>query len=416
MLTKSEVEYVWANGAVTSGRIMKEQPHYENYAAELLALFSDGIGKTRKELERGVEEILEKCDECSLTRIHAFFKLLIEVSEFETDPNKTAAKIRRKVWETAAPLHPLSTTKAMFGKEEAFARQEVSSALEMPWEEIEKKFFIDVIEFNTLKSFSGYPSPKHLLNRYNIAQAQSLLLFATSLKVSATKDFKLILRYAKLAKLLFSIQKTGENQYELNFFGPASVLRETTRYGGSMGKFLPSLLRLEGWMMRAQLALPYAKTSFSLSPSDKLRPIESKEEEFDSSIESTFAKKWGSERRDGWLLQHEDEILWRGQRSFIPDFSFSHQDGRKVLFEIAGFWTPEYEAAKRETLRMFSDATIILAVPETSADSYGDLGVPLVVYKTGIKLDALLEKLSKVPRPTDQNGTKEERTGVVDQN
>ena len=108
--------------------------------------------------------------------------------------------------------------------------------------------------------------------------------------------------------------------------------------------------------MRAQLALPYATTSFSLSPADKLRPIESKEEEFDSSIESAFAKKWGSERRDGWLLNHEDEILWRGQRSFIPDFSFSHGDGRKVLFEIAGFWTPQYEAAKRETLRMFSDA------------------------------------------------------------
>ncbi len=393
MLTKSEVEYVWANGAVTSGRIRKDQPYYEDYAAELLTLFRNGIGRNRKELERGAEEILEKCDDCSLTRIRAFFKLLTEVSEFETDPDKSAAKLRRKVWETAAPMHPLSTSKAMFGKEEEFARQEVSLALEMPWKEIEKKFYIDVMEFNALKSFSGYPSPKHLLNRYNIAQAQSLLLFATSMKVTATENFKQILRYAKLAKLLFSIEKTGENQYEFNFFGPASVLRETTRYGGSMGKFLPSLMRLEGWTMRAQLALPYAKTSFSLSPADKLRPIESKEEEFDSSIESSFAKKWGSERRDGWLLQHENEILWKGQRSFIPDFSFSHEDGRKVLFEIAGYWTPEYESAKRETLRMFSDAAIILAVPSASADNYGDLGVPLIVYKSGIKVEPVLEAL-----------------------
>ncbi len=400
MLTKREVEYVWgAGGTVKPGRIMKDQPVYVEYATALLALFREGIGKTRRDLERGVEEILEKCDDCSLTRIKAFFKLLTDVSEFETDPNKTAAKLRRKVWEIAAPMHPLSSSKEMFGQEEALVRQTVSSTLEMPWEEIEKQFFIDVMEFNTLKLFTGYPSPLHLLNRFNIAQAQSLLLFATSLQVTATQDFKLILRHAKLSKLLFSIRKAGENQYEFEFFGPASVLRETTRYGGAMGRFLPSLLRLSGWTMRANLYLSYAKPTFSLSPADQLKPIDSKDEEFDSSIESTFAQKWGSGRRDGWLLTHEDEILWRGQRSFVPDFSFCHEDGRKVLFEIAGYWTPEYESAKRETLHMFGDAKIILAVPAASAESYEDLGVPMIVYKSGIKLEPVLEALKRLHSP-----------------
>jgi predicted nuclease of restriction endonuclease-like RecB superfamily len=400
MLTKREVEYTWGSGGtVMSAQIRKDQPAYVDHAAALLSLFSEGIGKTRRDLERGVEEILEKCDDCSLTRIRAFFKLLTDVSEFETDPHKTAAKLRRKVWEAAAPLHPLSSSKELFGNEEASARQTVSSTLEMPWEDIEKHFFIDVMEFNTLKSFTGYPSPRHLLNRFNIAQAQSLLLFATSLKITATKDFKLILRYAKLAKLLFSIRKADENQYEFEFFGTASVLRETTRYGGAIGRFLPSLLRLEGWTMRAKLDLSYARATFSLSPEDQLKPIESKQEEFDSSIESTFAQKWGSGRRDGWSLKHEDEILWRGQRSFVPDFSFCHDDGRKVLFEIAGYWTPEYESAKRETLRMFSDAKIILAVPASSADTYEDLGVPMIVYKSGIKLVPVLEALKRLSSP-----------------
>ena len=42
---------------------------------------------------------------------------------------------------------------------------------------------------------------------------------------------------------------------------------------------------------------------------------------------------------------------------------------------------------------MFSDAKIILAVPTASADSYEDLGVPMVVYKSGIKLEPVLEAL-----------------------
>ncbi len=114
MLTKQEVEYVRGDRrTVSPGRIMKDQPVYLDYAAALLTLFRDGIGKTRRELERGVEEILEKCDDCSLTRINAFTKLLIDVSTFETDRNKTAAKLRRKVWEVAVPLHPLSSSKEM---------------------------------------------------------------------------------------------------------------------------------------------------------------------------------------------------------------------------------------------------------------------------------------------------------------
>jgi len=396
MLTKQEVEYVWGRrGAVSPGRIMKEQAVYLDYAEALLTLFREGVGKTRKELERAVEEILEKCDECSLTRIKAFTKLLTDVSEFETDPNKTAAKLRRKVWEAAIPMHPLSSSKEMFGTDEPTARQKVSATLEMPWEDIEKRFFIDVMEFNTLKSFDGYASPRHLLNRYNIAQAQSLLLFATSMKVTATKNYKQVLRYAKLAKLLFFIRKVGENQLEFEFFGPASVLRETTRYGGDMGRFLPSLLRLGGWTMKASLDLSYAKATYSLSPADGLKPIDAKEEDFDSSIERTFAQKWGSGRRDGWQLNHEDEVLWRGQRSFVPDFSFTHEDGRKVLFEIAGYWSEEYQSAKRETLRMFSDAKIILAVPAASAEKYDDLGVPMIVYKSGIKLEPVLEALKQ---------------------
>jgi predicted nuclease of restriction endonuclease-like RecB superfamily len=77
MLTKQEVEYVWgARGTVMPGQIRKDQPAYVDYATALLSLFRDGIGKTRRDLERGVEEILETCDDCSLTRIRAFNKLL----------------------------------------------------------------------------------------------------------------------------------------------------------------------------------------------------------------------------------------------------------------------------------------------------------------------------------------------------
>ena len=40
------------------------------------------------------------------------------------------------------------------------------------------------------------------------------------------------------------------------------------------------------------------------------------------------------------------KFLHRGQKVFVPDFVFRHSDGRTVLIEIVGFWTPEYLQAE----------------------------------------------------------------------
>ena len=56
-----------------------------------------------------------------------------------------------------------------------------------------------------------------------------------------------------------------------------------------------------------------------------------------------MADKFGP-TRDGWQLIREGEILHEGQKTFVPDFTFRHEDGTQVFLEIVGFWTPEYLA------------------------------------------------------------------------
>lgn len=115
-------------------------------------------------------------------------------------------------------------------------------------------------------------------------------------------------------------------------------------------------------------------------------------QEFDSALEESFAKKFGSQR-DGWQLIREGQILYDRQKTFIPDFTFRHEDGTEVLLEIVGFWTPEYLAAKRETLRQFRRHSILLAVPESSLREGAVLGENIVTYKTAIQLPPLLAAL-----------------------
>ena len=72
---------------------------------------------------------------------------------------------------------------------------------------------------------------------------------------------------------------------------------------------------------------------------------------------------------------------------------FRHSDGSEVLFEIVGFWTPEYLAHKREVLREFKKHRILLAVPEQSLKAGAEVPENVVVYKTALTIGAVLEAL-----------------------
>jgi hypothetical protein len=115
-------------------------------------------------------------------------------------------------------------------------------------------------------------------------------------------------------------------------------------------------------------------------------------DEFDSTLEESFAKKFGSER-NGWQLIRESEILHDRQKTFVPDFTFRHHDGTQVFLEIVGFWTPEYLAHRRETLRRFRHHRILIAVPEKSIREGATIGANILVYKTALKLKPLMEAL-----------------------
>ena len=126
------------------------------------------------------------------------------------------------------------------------------------WDETGRKsnaqLFADVLENQRLEAFSGYENGQALLARYNVAQVQVALFRAVEMIVWATDDFKTILRYAKLARLMHTIRRLGEGRYEIRLDGPASALRGTRRYGVAMAKFLPALIACKGWRMHALAA------------------------------------------------------------------------------------------------------------------------------------------------------------------
>ena len=362
----------------------------------MLSVYRNGIGRQRRELHRQVESVFADEPDCPVRRIQAFCKLLDAKSIFQSDPEGKAAKLRLEIFSEAARFHPLvKETDRLFEHDGKKIKARLADEIGTPWEQIERSLYSDVLSFQRLEQFDGYPNASALLSRYNVAQLQACLYRAENMIVSATDDFKTILRYAKLAHLLHDIVRLGPSRYRITFSGPASVSRRTRRYGVNFAKFLPALLACKGWKMTASLKTPWNQPAkFVLSDKDGFRSHLPSPDEFDSTVEESFAAKFGA-KRNGWQLIREGEILHHYQKTFVPDFTFRHEDGTEVLLEIVGFWTPQYLAHRRETLRQFRNHRILIAVPEKSLRQGANIGKNVLVYKTALKLPPLLETLEK---------------------
>jgi len=402
VLTRDEAiaVYDFEAGRVCPDRLtQRSHAHYVHYAEQMLRIYRQGIGKTRKELHRAISAIFASEPDCPQRRIDAFCKLLDDVSAFDRDRRGHAVRLRRAVFRLAAPHHPLvQAPDRLFEASEAQIKARIAAELGRDWEDIERDLFADVMEFHRLARFDGYETAAALLSRYNVAQVQAALFDAATMTIWARDDFKTILRYAKLARLMHTITRLGDGQYRIQLDGPTSVMRQTRRYGANMARFLPALIACRDWRMHATIRTRRSGwvLSLDLSSTDGLKSHLPPPEDFDSQVEQAFAERWGDQPRDGWTLAREGEVLYETQKTFVPDFVFRHEDGRNVLLEIIGFWTPEYLQAKVEKLRDFADKTIWLAIAEGVAPSLPDLPQQEVIpYKTALLLKDVLDRLNR---------------------
>lgn len=334
----------------------KRDDHYLAAADSMLQVYRRGLGKTRQQLHRQIEELLEDLEDCPPRRVAAFCKLLDQLSQF--NQHRGAAELRRRVFTFSAPRHPIvARREGIFENSLETVRQQLAAELKLPWSEIAGRLFSDVIELQTLRSFDASCAPRDLLSLYNLSQTQAALYRATRMRIDATEDMKTILRHAKLAGLMHRISRLSQSppRYRFEFDGAQSVLRQTWRYGIRFARLLPKLLACRGWQLSAHVAGP-DKRSFLLrvSPQDGLRSPLKPPEDFDSQLEQRVFEAWQQQPVAGWTLERESEVLHWGQTVLTPDFVLREVNTqRQILVEVVGFWTPEYLREKSDRLQQF---------------------------------------------------------------
>jgi hypothetical protein len=86
-------------------------------------------------------------------------------------------------------------------------------------------------------------------------------------------------------------------------------------------------------------------------------------------------------------------------------------DGLEYDAEIIGFWTPEYLEAKVQTLRMFQDHRILLAVSESVRNPPPDVMREAVTYKSALLINDVLNRLTAPPSGRKSGSSGNNRTG-----
>jgi predicted nuclease of restriction endonuclease-like RecB superfamily len=385
MLTAAHRVYHWDKPArsISSDRLEDE---VVPALVPALAVYRERVGQTRGQVRNAARQALEGVRP---DRVEPLVKLLDNTATYERPPAHYAER-RVAVFEAAAARHPIldaADRQALLA--EAFVPAPAGHAESL------ERLYADYPEFHRLSAFPADYTPESLRADYDLGQAQALLYAATEVTVEAGRDFKRILRYARLARLLHRIERTGRDTYQFVFDGPSSVLRRTRAYGVDFARFLAGLVHLSDWRLDAQIELRkgWRPLTFTLSASDHLGRRLTPPPEFDSGLEAAIARKFGRER-EGWRLIHEGAVLSLGRgHVLVPDFVFHHADGTEVALEIVGYWTPEYLADKLRRLGATRGVNLMVAVPRPLAVRAGRLPATVLPFKRRLLLRDLLPRL-----------------------
>jgi hypothetical protein len=383
-------------------------------AQALIRLFQAHVGKRYGELADSLREVVGADTDFLLHR--GLAKLLLDRSELRVDAPLEPADLRRAVFEAAAQTY--KDTAGDFDRravlEAAGARFSLGTA------QTESALYADLKEEEVVASFRPC-DPAWLLERYNVALAQAVLLRAVKLRVEVGPQrpsvYRELFRSMKFHRLLHRIEGAAERGYLLELDGPLSLFKASQKYGVQMALFLPTLLHLEHWKLEAEVL--WGKTrvpkKFRLDAAERLRPMGHLRGQWVPEECAWFLDQFQKLASD-WDAKTGDEVLDLGGRGvLIPDYVFVQRtSGARVLMEVLGYWRRGAAAGRLELLKEHGPPNLILAVSkELHAGKEKLEGLPggVYVFRRAPVAREVLELLQKTS--SERDSTREDADGGV---
>jgi uncharacterized protein len=294
----------------------------------------------------------------------ALVRLLLRIAGLEVQTCLPPRRLRATLFELAA------TAATPADRDEVIAR--AARAIGLSPQALMRDLYADLPAERRLRACPGPPSATELIERYNLALAQGVLLRCETLRVRLEAQVRAVVRLARLQRLLCVARRNplGHGTV-LHLSGPLSLFHHTTKYGRAMAAWLPVLGRSPRWELEACCRIQGERRTWRASYRDPIATTRAPPRRFDSEVEERFFRDL---RRltDRWQVLREADAVQIGGHILCPDFTLvDRQRQLRVDVEIVGFWTPEYVARKLALLRQLpADRRWVLCVDRELAAAF----------------------------------------------
>jgi len=379
MLTGSLVRVRYSRQRILPVYVATTDPANLELATRLLEAFRDREGIARGELTDELAATFG--DRPGQFLQQGLIKLLEDRCEFAVVAGQAPDELREAVFHSAAVARANGT----FDRTAVLERVSGESGLTAG--EIEAGLFADLKSEQQLVKFQD-TTPERLLQRYNVALAQAVLLRAVGVTIDIRREpparLRRLFRLVKFHRLVCDVESLGPDAYRLKLDGPMSLFTATQKYGLQLALFLPAILHCRDFTLTADLRWgPQRKAkTFTLTTADGLVPQQAEQGTYVPPELSMFAEQF-RKKAVGWVLHEETAVFPLSGGFWVPDFRLEHvESGHEVYLEVLGFWRRSSAEAHLRRLKEHARVPYILAVSEQLKIDDADLeGLPTEVVR-----------------------------------
>ncbi len=379
-------------------------PDLRVLAAEILGRFVEAAAQRRTlgALDEEIAELGPLVQDRKL--LDGLAKLCADKVASAPDPQLDPVALRAEVFALARERGPIAFEPGPLGRVVAAdILSEVAVRRAIEPSHLEASLYADLREAHQILSFDA-PTVPWLLDRYNVALAQGLLLAATQVQIRLPNPsparIRQFLRQARFHQLIHRAQTEGSDLL-VELDGPVSLFQQSTRYGFQLAAFLPTLLLHDGpWSLEADLVWTPRRLQrrFLLGPAVGLVSHARDAGGHQTREELWFQERFAQTVTDWSLETGILPIDLAGRGFVVPDFTL-RKGGRVAHLEILGFWKRESLANRLELLRRYGPGNVILAVSrKLCAEGTGvaEGGVELVPFSAVVPVKDVIAAAERV--------------------
>jgi predicted nuclease of restriction endonuclease-like RecB superfamily len=375
-------------------------------AQEVLDVFREGLEQhaRRAEVDEGVNDVIG--DERDAKLVRGLAKIVLDRCTFGVQAPFDPREVRAQLFAVAREVGPLALAPDPLDRPTAqTVLQAVAAALDTTPEVLDACMYADLEEEQRFEACElPLDAPSALLDRYNVALCQAVLLRATSVRIAlegpTPARARQLLRYVKFHRLIHVARREGATLV-LELDGPASVLKQSTRYGMQLALLLPALALQEcGWSLEAQVLWGprKARRTLELTRAAGLCSHYADRGAYTPREHTHFQQRFGDDQ-DGWSLSTRTRpIDLGGQAVILPDFAL-RKDGQTVYLEILGFWRKDDLARRLELLERYGPGNLVLAISKRLRVDKGaldELPVAVVEYADVVPIKRVIEAANRL--------------------